>query len=388
MEIINYSENTAIYSYTPLYNKGRNNSYGTREKTSYQIDESGAKILLEDFKGTVLLSLRLLKSMLRYVWVIPAAALIGFTPWGVRKFMNYSESQAKTVSFAQIQDEQLDMLDSAMFDFAVDGSSLYDAEGNILGSEDMADERVFSEPVSFGTYIVRSGDTISGISLKFGLSNISTLIAVNGIDNVRSLWVGQKLKVPSMDGLLYTVKENDTLAAIAEKYNVSLKEILDVNDLSSEVLAESSTLFIPGAKLDAESLQRAMGEIFIWPLSVKFRISSRFGRRADPFTGEASNHTGIDMACAKGTPIKAAMSGSVIYTGYSSIYGNYVILKHYDGYQTLYAHMSKIIASKGDKVSQGNIIGLVGSTGYSTGPHLHFSVYKNGKLVDPMTVLK
>ena len=82
------------------------------------------------------------------------------------------------------------------------------------------------------------------------------------------------------------------------------------------------------------------------------------------------------------------MSGRVTTTGINRVYGNYVIIDHGNGYQTLYAHMSKIIASKGQWVSQGTRIGLVGSTGYSTGPHLHFTVYKNGKLVDPMTVLK
>ena len=76
------------------------------------------------------------------------------------------------------------------------------------------------------------------------------------------------------------------------------------------------------------------------------------------------------------------------FAGYSNIYGNYVIIKHANGYQTLYAHMSKILAKKGQWVSQGTRIGLVGSTGYSTGPHLHFTVYKNGQLVNPMTLIK
>ena len=82
------------------------------------------------------------------------------------------------------------------------------------------------------------------------------------------------------------------------------------------------------------------------------------------------------------------MNGTVAAAGFHKIYGNYVIIRHFDGYQTLYAHMSKIHVSKGDEVSVGTKIGLVGSTGYSTGPHLHFSVYKNGRLVDPATVLK
>ena len=94
------------------------------------------------------------------------------------------------------------------------------------------------------------------------------------------------------------------------------------------------------------------------------------------------------MACPTGTPIYASMSGTVQVAGWHNSYGNYVIIKHKDGYQTLYGHMSKILTTKGEKVTQGQKIGLVGSTGYSTGPHLHFTVYKNGTLVDPLTLLK
>ena len=81
------------------------------------------------------------------------------------------------------------------------------------------------------------------------------------------------------------------------------------------------------------------------------------------------------------------MSGTVVFTGISNVFGKYVIIDHGNGYKTLYAHMSKIIATKGQFVGQNTKIGLVGSTGYSTGPHLHFTVYKNGNLVNPMSVL-
>lgn len=246
-----------------------------------------------------------------------------------------------------------------------------------------------SEPVTFSSYIVGSGDTISGISRKFGLTNISTLIGVNGIYNVRQLRAGQKLTVPSIDGLTYTVKKDDTIAGLSVRHGVTVEDILDVNDLSSSVLREGQTLFIPGARLDQATLKKAMGELFIYPVSGKWRLTSGFGRRADPFTGVPSSHTGIDLAIAQGTPIKAAMSGKIIAVGYTNVYGNYVIIDHENGYQTLYAHMQRPSPlKKGQRVRQGAQVGLVGNTGYSTGPHLHFTVYKNGKLIDPMTVLK
>lgn len=390
MEIINYSENTAYSVYKPLYKNSKSGSFKNFHKDEYSFDEMTFKKNYMTFRGRFIIVIKGIKKVLSYSWVLVSLAFLCCIPKIVSYVMYLIERTANTVDLEASQGEQLDVLDSAMFDFALDKTSFYDEEGNILGNlkNNYTTERVFKEPVSYSSYTVKSGDTISGISLKFGLSNISTIIAVNNIPNVKTLSVGQHLTIPSMDGLFYTVKENDTIYSIADSYGISFEEIVDVNDLTSESLALGQKVFIPGAKMDAASLQSAMGEVFIWPIKASYRITSRFGARADPFTGVASNHTGIDMACPKGTAIRASMSGTVIYSGYSNIYGNYVIIKHTDGYQTLYGHMSRILTSKGAYVSQGSTIGLVGSTGYSTGPHLHFSVYKNGKLVDPMTVLK
>ena len=270
-------------------------------------------------------------------------------------------------------------------------SDNFDENGNVLSADGSVLTTAsvgIGEKVTFQTYTVKSGDSISTISRKFGLSNISTLIAVNDISNVRTLRSGQKLKIPSMDGLVYNVQSGDSLNSLSVKYHVSVEEILDANDLTSEKLTKGMSLFIPGAKMDAMSLKKAMGELFVYPIVSGWRLTSRFGPRKDPFTGVASSHTGIDMACATGTPIRASMSGKVAYVGWSNIFGNYVIINHANGYQTLYGHMSKTLAKKGQIVDQSTKIGFVGSTGYSTGPHLHFTVYKNGNLVDPMSLIK
>ncbi|MCR4580412.1 MAG: M23 family metallopeptidase [Treponema sp.] len=290
----------------------------------------------------------------------------------------------------ELEGESLDIqnLNKLMASFALEGSKEYDEAGNLLDMKGLESE-VFTQPVTYQTYKVRSGDTISGIAIKFGLRNISTLISVNDIGNVRQLAAGQKLRIPSVDGIIYTVKKGDSLNGISTKYGISLDNLLDVNDLTKETLTAGQQLFIPGVGLDAGTLRNAMGELFTMPIAAKFRWSSPYGYRADPFTGVKTFHTGTDMACPTGTPILASMSGRVMKVGtMHRIYGNYVIIDHGNGYQTLYAHMSKVIAAKGQWVSQGTRIGLVGSTGYSTGPHLHFTVYKNGKLVDPMSVLK
>jgi len=303
------------------------------------------------------------------------------------RFLDYKGSHTGPLQLEEGETLDIENLNKLMASFALEGAAEYDESGNLI---DSATNKVqnFTQPVSYQTYKVRNGDTISGIAKKFGLRNISTLISVNDIGNVRQLCAGQKLKIPSVDGVLYTVKSGDSIDSIASKNKISIGELLDVNDISSEVLTAGQQLFLPGVGLDAKTLKNAMGDLFMMPIQAKFRWSSPYGGRIDPIAGVKSFHTGTDMACPTGTPILASMSGKVTAAGINRVYGNYVIIDHGNGYQTLYAHMSKIIASKGQWVSQGTRIGLVGSTGYSTGPHLHFTVYKNGKLVDPMSVLK
>lgn len=324
------------------------------------------------------------------VFFIIAASAAAFATISIFSFrlVNHHINHTGPLTLQSDGGDDIEILNKLMANFALEGKIDYDENGKLLDVEVPAVKPNFTQPVTFQTYKVRQGDTISGIAKKFGLTNISTLISVNDIGNVRQLAAGQKLKIPSIDGIVYTVKKGDSLSAITGKYKVSLEQLLDVNELTSETLTAGQQLFLPGAAMDANSLRNAMGELFRMPIAAKFRWSSPYGYRIDPIAGVKSFHTGTDMACPTGTPILAAMSGKVTTTGINRVYGNYVIIDHGNGYQTLYAHMSKIIASKGQWVSQGTRIGLVGSTGYSTGPHLHFTVYKKGKLVDPMTVLR
>lgn len=277
------------------------------------------------------------------------------------------------------------ILNHKMQNFATLEAKPFDDAGFLSGSNKTP--LVSTKPVKFTTYKVQSGDTIVAITRRVGLNNISTLIAVNDIDNCSALCAGQTLKIPSIDGLFYTVESGKTLEGISAKFCVPLEELIDVNELESSDLTQKTRLFIPGATLDKATLEAAIGTFFKTPLA-RYRISSYFGRRLDPITGVKSHHTGLDMAAAMGTPISASCSGTVSTAGFSNIFGNYVIINHSNGYQTLYGHMSRIIAKKGQWVSQGTQIGFVGSTGYSTGPHLHFTVYKNGRLVDPLPLIK
>ena len=122
---------------------------------------------------------------------------------------------------------------------------------------------------------------------------------------------------------------------------------------------------------------------FKWPVSVK-RITSVFGSRKSPGGIGSTNHQGIDIGAGQGAPIYASASGTVIFAGTSGGYGNCVMINHGNGVTTLYGHQSRIAVSKGQRVNQGDVIGYVGSTGHSTGPHLHFGIMVNGDYVNPL----
>lgn len=123
---------------------------------------------------------------------------------------------------------------------------------------------------------------------------------------------------------------------------------------------------------------------FMYPLAYRGVVTSSYGYRVHPITGNYSFHNGVDLAVGQGTPIYASRSGYVTTATYNYAYGYYVTINHMDGFSSLYAHMTHYIVGNGDYVSQGQTIGYVGSTGYSTGPHLHFTIYYNGSTVNPM----
>ena len=122
---------------------------------------------------------------------------------------------------------------------------------------------------------------------------------------------------------------------------------------------------------------------FLWPVASYVYVSSRFGLRVHPITGKTKSHTGIDIASNQGTAVYASDGGTVTLAGWNGGYGNCIMIDHGNGYVTLYGHLSSISVSVGQTVSQGATIGAVGSTGNSTGPHLHFEVLKNGTRIDP-----
>lgn len=263
------------------------------------------------------------------------------------------------------------------------GSEL-DAAADVLSKDAGKDSTLY-----YQTYRVKQGDMIGIIADEYGVTQ-DTIISVNGIRQSRLLQVGQYLKIPSMPGILYTVKnDGETPESIAEKYEISADKCAKVNSIKKDAPLDAGvTLFVPDAQLDWVTRQEINGDLFIRPIKIRYWLSSPYGWRESPFTGQRSFHTGIDMACPLGTSVYAALAGQVSSTGYNATYGNYIIVSHHSGYKTLYGHLSAILVVPGQNVDTTTRIGKVGNTGLSTGPHLHFTVFKAGKTVNPLGLLK
>jgi len=246
-------------------------------------------------------------------------------------------------------------------------------------------------------YVVQPGDTVSGIAQKYDVS-VDTIRWANDLTSIASIKPGQVLKIPPVTGVIHKVKKGDTVYSVAKYYSTEPQGIVDfpfntfVNDETFE-LAVGQILIVPdgvkpkeipwspGAYIaqktpDAGTVV-ASGK-FVWPVSGVISQAFRW------------YHKAIDIANKILPPVLAADSGKVIVAGWPDNigYGNRVLIDHGNGFQTLYAHLAKIYVKEGQTVKRGDQIGQMGSTGRSTGPHLHFEIRQNGNLVNPLDFLK
>lgn len=189
-----------------------------------------------------------------------------------------------------------------------------------------------------------------------------------------------KRQEDQVDALIREIKSKQ---AELEKAEAQLKAA--AASMDAEIKKKEREL---AAQLAARQVNIVSEAGFIWPLKNNKTITSMYGGRIHPITGRANNHTGVDIAAPGGTAILAAKSGVVLTSAYNSSYGNYVVVTHSNGQSTLYAHMSRRAVSEGAAVKQGQTIGYVGSTGSSTGNHLHFEVRVNGNRTDPLNYFR
>lgn len=271
----------------------------------------------------------------------------------------------------------------------------------ILASEGIggADTLVSSGPKGeVAQYRVAEGDTVSAIASKFGVS-IDTVVWENNLKSVDAIKPGQMLKILPVTGVRYQVKRGETVSSIAKKHQVDAQNIIDypfntfADDETFALMAGQELLIPEGIKpkevvIDTSRyVARTVAPIpgvvgegnFIWPTGGY--ISQRY----------SWYHRAVDIANKSNPDIVAAQGGTVVTAGWSGGgYGNFVIIDHGNGYRTLYAHMlnNSIVVRPGERVGQGQKLGVMGSTGRSTGTHLHFEIKTGGGNLDPLAVLK
>lgn len=238
---------------------------------------------------------------------------------------------------------------------------------------------------SIQSYYVRPGDNLWKISRTYQV-DLNTLMSINKLDQDSILRVGQRLEIPGIQARIHIISRGETLWDIARHYNVDLGELQRLNSNKNvNNLKIGDQINLPGdtARVAlSESLKpsRSIVSRFTWP--IRGTITSPYGWRSSGF------HHGLDIAGDLGDSVQAAAGGVVSSTGYISLYGNTVIIDHFDGKQTLYAHLSQIKVKPGDRVARGAIIATVGSTGRSTGPHLHFEIRQGDIREDPLAYLR
>lgn len=232
-------------------------------------------------------------------------------------------------------------------------------------------------------YVVKAGDTLWALSREYHV-DLESLLLMNSIEETTLLTVGRTLKIPLST---CTVKEGETMSLLANKYQISVEALMTANqDKDPEQLEVGDVLVIPALEDKAVpvsgSPSRGQSEALSLGWPVNGAITSEYGWRKSGY------HHGLDIAEEAGAPIKAAADGTVIFCGTKAVYGKTVIIRHSDGKETLYAHAQSILVKKNQKVRKGQTIALVGTTGRTTGPHVHFEVKKNGKTIDPMEYLQ
>ena len=287
-------------------------------------------------------------------------------------------------------------------------------------------------PLKISAYVVSQGDSLWSISNTQNIE-LDTLIGSNTFKTSAKLRPGAVLRIPNQDGIFYKLKKGESIETVCKRYGVKIAKLKLVNsEVDVKALKDGDEIFLPGAKpeglvdvakIDIKKIQNATKNSktkivfesnsnrenhdnnenrdnkksnsvasvasngrYSWP--VMGRINSPFGWRRHPITKRQDFHTGIDIKSDRNTPIKSAASGKVVYSGWMGGYGKVLVIEHNNGQSTLYAHCSSLLVGKGTSVSGSQIVAKVGTTGRSTGPHLHFEVRNGNSPVNPIKYLR
>ena len=365
----------------------------------------------------------------------------------VFSFRLYMISSKEVVDTTQFTDYfQLDEADNGGLELVTSNFTTFEKEYNFVKEEKVEEDKKEEEKEKPAppplpkraeqiTYKVKKKDTIPAIAKKYGIKQDTILMNnKNALNN--KMKVGDTITFPSIDGLYYKLEKNDTLAKIAKKYGISVVDIVDYNNVNPKRLKAGTTIFLKGVTLqkykDVEgrliAAQQAKedkkknkdkekpekppkgtkdappppppqddgddggkaasysGAGFAYPVRYA-GVSSPFGNRYHPVLRRYILHTGVDLV-AKYVPLRAAKAGVVTFAGNMSGYGKIIIIRHDNGYETRYAHLSVISTNVGEHVNQGDLIGKTGNSGRTTGAHLHFEIRQNGVPKNPMKYLR
>ncbi len=269
--------------------------------------------------------------------------------------------------------------------FFVSDNALVPSVGALNGTGGPAPE----EEATIGevsVYVIRKGDSISQIAEMFDVS-VNTILWANDMKKGDKLVEGEILVILPISGLEHTVAKGQTLQGIANMYKVDIIDVLSYNDLAVDAkIAVGDKLIIPNAEKAEENDKPIKNLAASTAKDKKYyethptkNLSGYFINPVPGYRKSQGIHdkNAVDLAIPTGTPIRASASGRILLArnGYNGGFGNLVIISHPNGTETLYAHQSKIATTTGSQVKQGQVIGYVGSTGRSTGPHLHFEVH-------------
>jgi murein DD-endopeptidase MepM/ murein hydrolase activator NlpD len=255
----------------------------------------------------------------------------------------------------------------------VDGALVVPGDGPSGTVVDIQEKKPSADQISI--YVVREGDTLSQIGKLFDVSP-NTILWANDLKSSKDIHPGDTLVILPVTGVQYVVKKGDSAASLAKKYKSDADEILAFNHIDSLTVGE--TIIIPDG-VEGPAVTTSTGSNPARPSAGGPTIAGYFMR---PIIGGVKTqgihgYNGVDLGTPVGTRVMASASGVVMIArsaGYNGGYGEYVVIQHPNGTQTVYAHLSTVFASSGQSVTQGQVIGLSGNSGKSTGPHLHFEI--------------
>lgn len=376
--------------------------------------------------------------------------ILAIVVFSFRLYMISSKEVVDTTQFTDYF--QLDEADNGGLELTTSNFTTFEKEYNFVKEEKVEEDKKVGEKEKEKekptpppppkraeeiTYKIKKKDTIPAIAKRYGVKQDTILM--NNKDALNNkLKIGDTITFPSIDGLYYKLEKNDTLAKIAKKYGISVVDIVDYNNINPKRLKAGSTIFLKGVTLqkykDVEgrliAAQQAKedkkknknkekekpekppkgtkgsappspptqddddggrsaaysGAGFAYPVRYA-GVSSPFGNRYHPVLRRYILHTGVDLV-AKYVPLRAAKAGVVTFAGNMSGYGKIIIIRHDNGYETRYAHLSVISTNVGEHVNQGDLIGKTGNSGRTTGAHLHFEIRQNGVPKNPMKYLR